>query len=99
MNMPSLSPGLAQAGTSLLRGGVGRGGSTGYMMSSLMGGVLQSLSAEQQKQRQQALQDAARAPVGRTVAWQSAAPQTADRPGRTQPTRQQTRATYVNKGK
>ena len=66
-------------------------------MLSGLGGVLQSLSIEQQRQRQQALQEAARVPVGRTVSWNSPPPAN-DRARSGAAGQGSTRATYVNKG-
>lgn len=101
-NGQTLSPGVAQGLGGALRA-VGTRGTGGLAMAAGLNGLLRSLTAEQQRQRQDALQAAARAPVGRSVSWSSDGGEAAGRAdrggGRQQAAaRQQTRATYVNKG-
>lgn len=92
-NATAMSSGLGNA----MR--AAHGGSSAAVLAGL-GSVLRSLTAEQQQQRQTALQEAARAPVGRTISWQSAgnAPARSATAGRQQAPTKETRATYVNKG-
>lgn len=92
---------LSGAGAAFRGASYGGGGIS--KMSSLMGSVLQSLSAEQQRQRQQSLQEAAWAPVGRSVSWTSGVSEGNALPGRgtsrsAPAATRQTHATYTNKG-
>jgi hypothetical protein len=70
-------------------------------VTGLMGQILQSLTAREQQQRQQALQEAARGPSGSTASWSTPQPapnsaQRATPSGNSAPAPK--RASYVNKG-
>lgn len=93
---PSLPSGLMQTMSSAL-GTVGRSSSGNLgMLSGLMAPIVQSLSDDQRRQREQALQQVAREPVGASTRWASSSnsggTSTQSRPATL------TKASYVNKG-
>ena len=78
-------------------GTVGRssGGNLG-MISGLMAPIVQSLSDDQRRQREQALQQVAREPVGASTRWASSSSNGTSATQSRSATL--TKATYVNKG-